>query len=405
LQPSLFALLAVGVFAGVYVGAIPGLSATMAVSLLISFTFSWPTNEALAVMMGIWVGACYGGSRSAILLNIPGAPAAVATTLDGYPLAQKGEAGQAIGVATTQSVVGGFIGVIFMIFLSSPISKLALSFASRDYLMLAVMGLLMVGSLGSKSLEKGLLTAALGMLFGMIGMDPLSGKVRMTFGATGLMSGVDYVCAMLGLFGAAEALMQIKTKDIKATKQKVDRIIPKFSSIVKYKWLTLRSSIIGVVIGALPGAGGDIAALVAYSQAKRTVKNPEVPFGEGAVEGVVAPESANNAAIGGALIPMLTMGIPGDAVTAIMIGAMFIHGLRPGPMLLNDTPHLFWFIVGSMVVANVFLLIFGLTGIRIFTKIVEVPKRILLPLIIILSVVGILPQTPWKLEVTAPGIV
>jgi putative tricarboxylic transport membrane protein len=205
---------------------------------------------------------------------------------------------------------------------------------------------------------------------------------------TYLLPGVNYVVAMIGLFGVAEALVQITSKDIEAVKQKIDKILPSFDIIKKYLPLTIRSSIVGVLVGALPGAGGDIAALLTYDQAKRTVKNPEVPFGEGAVEGLVAPEAANNAAIGGAFIPMLTLGIPGDAVTAVMIGALTIHGLKPGPNLMTTTPDLFYLIVGCLLIASIALVVFGLTGIKIFTKIVEIPKGILLPVIIILSVVG-----------------
>ena len=203
-----------------------------------------------------------------------------------------------------------------------------------------------------------------------------------------LNSGVSFVVAMIGLFGVSEALIQITSLDIKGVKQKVDKILPSLSTIKKYIPLTLRSSAVGVLVGALPGAGGDIAALLTYDQAKRTVKNPEVPFGEGAVEGLVAPESANNAAIGGAFIPMLTLGIPGDAVTAVLLGALQIHGLQPGPNLMTSSPDLFYVIVSVLLFASVFLVVFGLTGVKLFTKIVEVPKSILMPIIIILSVVG-----------------
>jgi len=250
------------------------------------------------------------------------------------------------------------------------------------------MGMMMVGSLGAKSIFRGLLTAALGVLLGTVGMDTMTSTPRFTYGITYLLPGVDYVVAMIGLFGVSEALIQITTKDVKAVKQDVKKIIPSFDTIIKYFPLTLRSSLVGVVVGALPGAGGDIAALLCYDQAKRTVKNPEVPFGQGAVEGIVAPESANNAAIGGAFIPMLTLGIPGDAVTAVMIGALTIHGLKPGPNLMTTTPDLFYLIVSCLLIASVALVVFGLTGIKIFSKIVEIPKGILMPLIIILSVVG-----------------
>ena len=387
-DPQLLLLTAFGTFAGIYIGAIPGLSVTMAVSILISFTFKWEVNSALALISGIYLGGVYGGSRSAILLNIPGAPSAIATGLDGYPLAKRGEAGTAIGLTTVVSVVGGFIGILTLAVAAPAVASLALKFAPRDYLMLAIWGILLVGSLSGGSLAKGIFAGALGVLIGSVGLDPMTAESRFTFGNLQLTAGISYVAAMIGFFGVAEVLCQLHELKLKAIKQDVTKILPSWRLLRKFMPLTARTSAIGVVVGALPGAGGDIAALMAYDHAKRTVKNPSRPFGEGAYEGLVAPESANNAAVGGAYIPMLTLGIPGDAVTAVIIGALYIHGLKPGPMLMVETPHLFWFIVGSLTLANIFLLVFGLTGVRLFAKIVETPKAILLPLILVLSAVG-----------------
>lgn len=385
---SLLLLTAGGTFAGIYIGAIPGLSVTMAVSILISFTFSWDINAALALMVGVFCGGVYGGSRSAILLNIPGAPSSISTSFDGFPLAQRGEAGQAIGVSTLISAVGGYIGIAVLAMAAPTVAEFALSFAPRDYLLLALMGLLLVGSLSGESMAKGVFAGALGVTLGMVGMDPMTAEGRFTFGTVALLGGIHFVIAMIGLFGVSEALFQLHTINTKPVKQDVSKIIPSWKVIFKYLPLSIRTSIIGVVIGALPGTGGDIASLMAYDHAKRTVKNPSRPFGEGAYEGLIAPESANNAAIGGSYIPMLTLGIPGDAVTAVFIGALFIHGLKPGPMMMIDTPYMFWFMVGNLVLANTFMVIFGLTGIKIFTKIVEIKKGILIPCIIVLSVVG-----------------
>ncbi len=387
-DPYLLFLTAAGTFAGIYVGAIPGLSVTMAVSILISFTFKWNVNEALALIAGIYLGGVYGGSRSAILLNIPGAPAAIATALDGYPLAKRGEAGTAIGLTTVVSVLGGFIGVVALAAGAPALSNLSLLFAPRDYLLLAIWGILLVGSLSGESLAKGVFAGAVGVLFGMVGLDPLTAEGRFTFGSIQLTGGIPYVAAMIGFFGVAEVLVQLHSLGIAPIKQNVKKILPSWKLLVKYLPLGLRCSTIGVVIGALPGAGGDIASLMAYDHAKRTIKNPSRPFGDGAYEGLVAPEAANNAAVGGAYIPMLTLGIPGDAVTAVIIGALYIHGLKPGPMMMIETPHLFWFVVGNLALANIFLLPLGLSGIRIFAKIVETPKAILLPLILVLSAVG-----------------
>lgn len=387
-DPSLLGLTALGTLGGVYVGAIPGLSVTMAVSILISFTFSWEVNNALALMVGVFCGGVYGGSRSAILLNIPGAPASIATSFDGFPLAERGEAGAAIGVSTIISLVGGLIGILVLAVAAPLVSEFALQFAPRDYLLLAMMGLLLVGSLSGDSMAKGIFAGALGVTLGMVGMDPMTAEGRFTFGTVALLGGIHYVIAMIGLFGISESLYQLHVLDLKPVKQNVEKIIPSWDVVFKFLPLSIRTSLIGVIIGALPGTGGDIAALMAYDHAKRTVKKPTRPFGKGAYEGLIAPESANNAAIGGAYIPMLTLGIPGDAVTAVIIGALYIHGLKPGPMLMIETPHLFWFTVGNLSLANIFMVIFGLTGIRIFAKMVELPRGILIPIITVLSVVG-----------------
>lgn len=394
LDPQLLLYLGVGVFLGIYIGAVPGLSVTMAASLLISFTYSWDVLPAMAAMIGIYIGGVYGGSRSAILLNIPGAPAAVATALDGYPLAQKGLAGQAIGVTVVQSVLGGLIGTVILALGAPQVAKVAMAFAPRDYFLLAIMGLLLVGSLGSESTARGVMSAAIGVFVGFIGLDSQTGHLRFVVGPSGssfytyMMLGVNYVVVMIGLFGMSEALIQLRDLSVQPVKQKVDKIVPGWKNVLKYLPLSIRTSLLGTFVGALPGTGGDIAALMAYDHAKRSTKNPETPFGQGAIEGLVACESANNAAIGGACIPMLTLGIPGDAVTAIMIGAMYIHGLNPGPLMMKESSDVFWYIIGAMFVGNVFLLILGFTGIKLFTKIVEIPKYILMPIIIILSVVG-----------------
>ncbi len=387
-DPSLMLLTAIGTFAGIYVGAIPGLSVTMATSILISFTFRWEVNDALALIAGVFVGGVYGGARTAILLNIPGAPSAIATAIEGYPMAQRGEAGEAIGLTTVMSVIGGLVGILALAMFAPLISTFAIQFNSRDYLLLGLIGILLVGSMSGESFAKGVFAGALGVLIGMVGLDPMTAEGRFTFNSISLMGGIPYVAAMIGFFGVAEALYQLRNLHLPVIKQKIDRIIPSWQDVKRYFWLAIRSSGIGTIIGALPGTGGDIAGLLAYDHAKQSTPDPDVPFGEGAKEGLVAPESANNAAVGGAFVPMLTLGIPGDAVTAVIIGALFIHGLKPGPLLLVETPHLFWFIVGNLALANIFLLIFGLTGIRIFTKIVECPKAILIPLIIVFSAVG-----------------
>ena len=274
-NPVLLLYLAAGVFLGIYIGAVPGLSVTMAASLLISFTYSWDMLPAMAAMVGIYIGGVYGGSRSAILLNIPGAPAAVATALEGYPLAKKGLAGQAIGVTVIQSVLGGFIGTLILCFGAPYLSKFAMGFAPRDYFLLAVMGLLLVGSLGNESPARGVLSAAIGLFVGFVGLDSQTGHTRFVLGPNGsmfrtyMMLGVSYVVVMIGLFGMSEALIQLRDLSARPVKQKADKIIPSWKNTVRFIPLTLKSSLIGAVVGALPGTGGDIAALLAYDQAKR----------------------------------------------------------------------------------------------------------------------------------------
>jgi len=388
LNMKMMLLIWIGVFAGIWIGAIPGLSVTMAASLLISFTFPWELNDALALICGVFVGGVYGGAITAILLNIPGAPAAIATGIEGYKLAQRGEAGKAIGLCTTVSLLASLIGIIFLALGAPIIANFSLKFAPRDFFLLAVMGILLIGSIGGEDPLKGITAGVVGVLLSMVGLDPSTGEMRYTFGNIYLMGGIHFVTAMIGLFGVSEALIQFRKIQSQSPKQKLDKIIPDVETLLKYLPLAIRSSILGVFIGALPGTGGDVAALLAYDQAKRTIKNPSRPFGTGAYEGIVAPESANKGAIGGAFIPMLTLGIPGDAVTAIIIGALYIHGLRPGPMLMIETPHLFWMIVSCLTIASVALTVLGLLSIKPFAKIIEIPKEIIMPIVIILSVIG-----------------
>ncbi|WP_136482664.1 tripartite tricarboxylate transporter permease [Vibrio sp. H11] len=385
---NLFLLTALGTFLGIYIGAIPGLSVTMAVSILISFTFPWDLNNALCLMVGVYMGGVYGGSRTAILLNIPGSPSAIATAIDGYPLAEKGEAGRAIGLTTIMSVVGGFVGILVLSFAAPVVSTFAIQFQPRDYLMIGMLGIMLISSLSEGSFAKGMFTGAIGILIGTVGLDPLTAEERFTFGVVELWDGINPIAVMIGMFGLSEVLSQLHNIDKAVIKQKLTKIIPGWMDVRRYLPLSIKSSLMGVVVGALPGTGGDIASLMAYDYAKRSTKNPEVPFGQGAKEGLVAPEAANNAAVGGAYIPMLTLGIPGDAVTAVFIGALFIHGLNPGPLLLAENPSIFWFTVGSLTLANLCVLVFGLTGIKVFSKMVSCPKGILMPLIVVLSVVG-----------------
>ena len=387
IRPGVLFPAALGTFLGVYIGAIPGLSGTMAVSLLVSLTYTWSETPAIALIMGVFVGVVYGGSRSAILLNIPGAPAAVATGFDGYPLAKKGKAAEAMGLACVQSFIGTLLGILALAFLTPQLSRISSLFRSVDYLLLGMLALLLVGSVSRGRMTKGLLGAAIGLFLGCVGNTSQFSVNRFTFGIRYLDGGIGFIVAMIGLFGAGEALYQLSI-DAPAVKQEVPkRIVPPLRTMLKHLPLTLFSSVLGIFVGALPGAGGDMAALLGYDAAKRTVRKNTVPFGEGAVEGLIAPETANNAAIGGALIPMLTLGVPGDAITAVLLGALSMRGVSH-LSLQSARPDLYLLILAALILSALFLLLFGLTGIRLFVHMLRIPKGLLMPIILMLCAVG-----------------
>ncbi|MDA8354686.1 MAG: tripartite tricarboxylate transporter permease [Firmicutes bacterium] len=387
-DPKLFFIAAFGTFAGFIIGALPGLSVTMAATLLVSLSYTWDTIPAIVLIIGVFFGGVYGGSRSAILLNIPGTPSSLAATFDGYPLAQRGESGLAIGYATVYSVLGGLLGIAVLATASPLISSIALSFAPRDYFLMMLLGILVVGSVGSKDLPKSIFVAGLGIIIGLVGMDSLTGVDRFTFGSVELKGGINFIACMLGLFGLAEVLHQLRHLKKNRMNDISGQFLPSCAQFLRFLPLSIRTSAIGVLIGSLPGAGGEIASLMAYDHAKRTVKKPSRPFGKGAYEGVLAPDTANMSAIGGALIPMLTLGIPGDAVTAVILGGLMIQGLTPGPLLIQSSPDLFGVIIGAGIISAVFVFIWGMLGLSTFARIVLIPKHILLPIIAFLTVVG-----------------
>ena len=378
----------IGAMAGMLVGAIPGLSVSMATALLVSITYTWPTDYALATIMGVYVVGVFSGAISAILINIPGAPSSVVTTLDGYPLAKKGESYKALKYATIYSFIGTMFGFAALWIFAKPISNIALKFTPMDYFLLAIFGLSTVGSLTSKSFTKGILSALLGLIVSMIGLDSVMGTSRMTLGIYDLKAGVSIVPALIGLFGFSEVLSVISKGYLEAEASHMTKSVIKIKDMLKYFSHSLYYCTIGTLVGALPGAGGPVASFLAYGEAKRIVRNPPVPFGEGEIEGIVASESANNACIGGALIPMLTLAIPGDAVTAIILSVFYVHGLQPGPMFIKSSPEMFHSILAGGFIGGIFLLILGLFIGPGISKIITVPKRILLPLIIVLCVVG-----------------
>ncbi len=385
-------LVFLGSISGLFVGgAMPGLSVTMATALLVSVTFTWETNSAMAVIMGVYTVGVYSGAVTAILINIPGAPSSVATTLDGYPpMAQKGEALRALKTAAYYSFLGTIVGLFILAVSAKQVAKLALAFTPIDYFLLALFGLTTVGSLTSENFTKGMLSALAGVFISTIGMDPIMGIGRFTYGNVNLQRGISIIPALIGLFGFSEILYQtsLKHKDVRAVEVIKDTVSIK--EIFSHWALGIRSSIIGVLIGALPGAGGPVASLIAYDQGKRTTKNPKVPpFGEGAMEGIVASEAANNACIGGALIPMLTLAVPGgDAVTAVILSAFYVHGLRPGPLLFTETPEMFSVILAGGFIGSIMILILGLTVAPLLSRIVTIKQRHLFPIVAVLCIIG-----------------
>lgn len=378
-----------GVVLGYVVGALPGLTATMTIALLLPFSFGMTPVASISMMCAVFVGAMNGGTLSACLFQIPGTPAAAATVLDGYPLAQKGEVGKAISSATVASFVGGMVSTIALILFSPILAKVALKFSAAEFFALAVFGLSIIASIAGKSILKGLLAACIGFFVAMVGMDPITAFPRYTLGTTQLMNGLAFIPALIGLFGISEILVYMD-KSYQVTQKIKTDIQTKLITWKETKGLMgimLRSSVIGTLIGAIPGTGSDIAAFISYNEAKRTSKNPE-KFGTGCLEGVVAPEAGNNGVTGGTMIPLLTLGIPGDAAAAVMLGAFLIHGLQPGPKLFVENTDLIYGLFAGLIIANIFMLIQGLSFIRMYAKILELDTKILMPIILVLTVVG-----------------
>ena len=381
-------LVCLGSVAGLFVGAIPGLSVSMATALLVSITYTWETTNALAMIMGVYVVGVFSGAVSAILINIPGAPSSVVTTLDGYPMAHRGEAYKALYVATIYSFIGSVFGLLALALLTGPVSSIAIDFRPMDYFLLALFGLTTVGSVTGKGFSKGMIATGLGLIISMIGLDPIAGSQRLVFGVKELRAGVSTVPALVGLFGFAEVLSVVFDGHMQQTVEKMETARISLREVLKHWKLSVYTSFLGMLVGALPGAGGPVAAFLSYNEAKRLIKNPEVPFGEGAVEGIVASESSNNACIGGALIPMLTLAIPGDAVTAIILSVFYVHGLKPGPMFIRESAGSFHAILVAGFIACAALLVLGLWVAPKISKVIAVPKNILLPVVTVLCVVG-----------------
>ena len=379
----------IGVILGIIVGALPGLTATMGVSILVPLTYSLSPTAAILMLLGIYCAANYAGSISATLVNIPGTPSAVMTTLDAYPMALKGQAGRAIGIATVASSIGGLFSVFALALLSPFIAAIALKFTSFEMFLVAFWGISIMAYISPGSTVKGLISGFIGLLIATVGYDPLTAVARYSFGNVNLLSGINFIAAMIGLFGVSEIFLNIE-KNIATAKQelfKIERSLESFKEVKPLWAVLLRSSIAGVIVGAIPGAGGTIAAIVAYAQQKRLSKHPE-ELGKGSPEGIAAAESSNNACTGGAMTTLLSLGIPGDAVTAILIGAFVLHGLTPGPMLFTKNFDLVSAIFIGMVFINILFLVFGLFGAKYFARLLFIPRPVLNTGILSLCIIG-----------------
>ena len=380
-----------GVVFGIWVGAMPGLSPSMGVALMLPFTFRMPANISLIMLTAVYLASNYGGSITAVTINTPGTPSAIATAFDGYPLAQQGKAGWGLGISLVASVVGGLVGIIILILFSKPLAVVAVKMHPAEYFSLALLGLTSVASLGGKNGIKAFGMAMFGLLLSTVGLDPISGVKRFTFGQIELFDGFNLIPALIGLFALSEVFERLETKlpetsgSYKDVKNEGEW--PKWRDYWKLKRVTLQSSLVGTLIGIFPGAGSSIASFLSYDLAKRTSKTPET-FGKGNPEGVAASEAANSASVGGAMVPLLTLGIPGSASTAVLISALMSHDLVPGPMLFSQQPALVYGLFASMLVANLIIFVIGLLGSRLWVKVALIPQQLLIPLIISIAVVG-----------------
>jgi putative tricarboxylic transport membrane protein len=373
---------------GITVGMMPGLTATLGIALMTTLTFKMAPGDAILILICMYVGAIFGGSRSAILLNIPGTPANAATTLDGYPLARSGQAGRAMGIATTGSVLGTIIGMIMLATVAPVLANFALKFGAFEFFWLAVFGIVICGHLTAlKDPLKGWIAGFLGLLVAMVGQEGIHAYQRFSFGNIDLAGGIGLLPALIGAFGFAEILMVMTNPSYEVVKSKGGSVIPKPREVLRY-WRTIgRSGIIGTVMGIIPGVGEDMGAWASYAAARRASKEKDL-FGKGSVEGLMSAEAGNNAAVPGAIIPVLTLAVPGSAPAAVLLAAMFIHGVRPGPLIMIEFPTFVYEVVAMILFASLAILLFGFLLTRPLLLVLMVPRERLMPVVFVLCTIG-----------------
>lgn len=373
---------------GIVVGMLPGLTATLGVALLTTLTFGLPSGEAILILVCMYVGAIYGGSRSAILLNIPGTPANAATALDGFPLARRGEAGRAMGIATAGSVLGTFVGMILLATIAPLLAEAALRFQSYEFFWLAIFGVVISGRLTALDDPlKGWVAGFLGLLVAMVGQESIYSFPRFAYGSTDLAGGFGLLPVLVGLFGFAEVLTVMKQPLIAAVRLSTDSVIPKIREVLAYWRTILRSGVTGTLMGLIPGVGEDMGAWVSYALARGASKTKD-EYGKGSVEGLMSAEAGNNAAVPGALIPVLTLAVPGSAPAAVLLAALFIHGIRPGPLIMIEAPSFVYEVTAMVFFATLAILLYGLLLTRPLLMVLRIPPSRLMPIILVLCTVG-----------------
>ncbi len=388
-EPLNLLLIFVGALLGTLFGATPGISATLSIALLVPVTFGMTAVHGLSFLGGAYCGAIYGGSISAILINVPGTPAAVATMVDGYELTKKGQAGIALGGAITASLFGGLIGTFVLLVAAPLVASAALNIRSAEFFWIVVFAMSTVGAIGGGSVTKGLISAFIGLLLGVVGTHPFTGSLRFTFGVPGLYEGFPVIVGIVGLFSISQVLYLCHGKgmDKQIDIPTIGSLWPGWARMMRVKATYIRSAILGTFVGVLPGAGADIASFIGRNEAHRFSKNPD-EYGKGSYEAVVGSEAANNAVVGGSLVPMLTLGIPGNAVSAALIGGLLIHGLLPGPRLFTEQAGIIYPFILSLFAANLFFALAAFGGLKYLAKVVLIPQGVLASVVAILSVLG-----------------
>ncbi|MCW2476500.1 MULTISPECIES: tripartite tricarboxylate transporter permease [unclassified Symbiopectobacterium] len=386
------AVIFLGALAGILIGIIPGLTVNMGIALLLPLTYSFQGVSGILLLLGVYCGAVYGGSITAILISTPGTPASAATVLDGYPMAKRGEAGRALGLSTMGSLFGGIFSTIALIVIAPMLATVATGFSAPEYFALAIFGISIITSVSSQSMIKGLIGGGIGLAIATIGLDPMTSGMRFTFDSIYLMGGISFIPVLVGLFAFSQGLLSTEEHFreggiMQKPVAKITRILPSWVDFKRCLPTWVRSSVIGTGIGTIPGVGGDISSWIAYNEAKRWSKHPE-EFGKGSPEGVSAPEAGANAVSGGCMVPLMTLGIPGDGATAIIMGAFLVQGLALGPQLFTEHPVEVNTIFIGLMMANIFMGLLGFMGMKLFVKVMDVPRTLLVPVILLLCAVG-----------------